>query len=105
MGFFARLWRGNVTLFTSYWIFGGLVMFMFNMFEQATRGINEEAHTAGLMVSLFYYGFMSVAIWRSSLLYRGPQMYAVLAQGTVALGWLRYAWIFFMPDLGPLIES
>jgi len=100
MGFFGRLWRGDVSLFTTYWIFGGLVMFMFNMFEQSTRGISEDAHFTGLMVSLFYYSFLSVAIWRSSLKYRGPQMYSVLAQGTVAVGWLRYVWIFFMPDMG-----
>ena len=100
MGFFGRLWRGEVSLFTSYWIFGGLILFMFKMFEQATLGISEDAHFAGLMVSLTFYGFISVAIWRSSLQYRGPQMYSILAQASVVMGWLRFLWIFFAPDMG-----
>jgi hypothetical protein len=100
MGFIGKLWRGEVSLFTSYWIFGGLVLFMFQMFELSTLAISTTAYSVGFWVSVLYYGFISVAIWRSSVKYTGSRLYPVLAQLTVLGGWFRYLFIIFMPDLG-----
>ncbi|MEE8295316.1 MAG: hypothetical protein V3R64_06355 [Sphingomonadales bacterium] len=100
MGFLGKLWRGEVSLFTSYWIFGGLVWFMFQMFELTTLVLTNSITSLGFWIGLFYYGFISVAIWRSSIKYTGPRFYAIFAQLTVLGGWFRYLWIIFVPDLG-----
>ncbi len=100
MGFLGKLWRGEVSLFTSFWIFGGLVLFMFQMFELTTLVLTNSITSVGFWVGLFYYGFISVAIWRSSIKYTGSRVYAIFAQLTILGGWFRYLWIIFVPDLG-----
>lgn len=98
MGFVGRLWRGEVSLAVTFWIFFAVVTGFFRMLEGAPAAGGGTSGTA-FAVSLAYYAFITVAVWRSSLKYRGPAVYPILAQGVMVLGWLHYAWRLLTPLL------
>jgi hypothetical protein len=89
MSFLVRLWRGEVSLQTTYWIFGALVVFMFEVFEMAAgsqmaAGSGEETgHTIAYYISTVYYLFIGIAILRSSFRTKtGSRMFVTFAQMT-----------------------
>ena len=96
MNFIAKLWRGEVSLGITYWIFGGVVLSMFKLFTLVTQSMNEDSAGFGIFAGLAYFVFISVAIWRSSLRYPGPKIWMILAQLTVVGGVFNYLWIFFL---------
>ena len=86
------LWRGNVPLVKTYWLFGVGVGVLFSI-----ASIYVEYHSAfttgfGLIfalglsvIHLAYVPFILIAIWRSANKYKGLQRYAVLAKFSVVL--------------------
>lgn len=83
MGFLIKLWRGRVSLGITYWIFGALVVFMFQMLEYVPM---ENPDQAGILIfiSTAYYFFISIAVFRSSLRHNGSRLFIVYAQLSVA---------------------
>lgn len=97
------LWRGDVSLVKTYWLFGVLVgvcyFMVFAYIEYQSSGLSEglgPAFIIGLMVSYFLYVmFINIAIWRSASKYRGPKYWAILAKVMVLVSWaalIREAW-------------
>jgi hypothetical protein len=82
MGFIGRLWRGEVSLGTTYWIFGALVVFMFQMLEFVPL---DNPDRAGILtfISTAYYFFISVAVFRSSMRHNGSRLFIVYTQLSV----------------------
>lgn len=97
------LWRGDVPLVKSYWLFGVVVgicfAITFAFIEYQGEGLSEgfgPLFIIGLIVVYFVYvAFINVAIWRSSNKYKGPRHWAILAKVMVIVSWgalIREAW-------------
>ena len=88
-GLLGDLWRGDVPLVIAYWGFG--VVGTLSIYGIASVII--EAYTNKflalylLAMMVFYQLFVSVSVWRSSKKYRGKNVYAILAQAAVFIGW------------------
>lgn len=88
-GLLGDLWRGDVPLVIAYWGFG--VVGTLSIYGIASVII--EAYTNKflalylLAMMVFYQLFVSVSVWRSSKKYRGKNLYAILAQAAVFIGW------------------
>ena len=88
-GLLRDLWRGKVPLVIAYWGFG--VVGTLSIYGIASVII--EAYTNKflalylLAMMVFYQLFVSVSVWRSSKKYRGKNLYAILAQAAVFIGW------------------
>ena len=99
MGFIGRLWRGQVSLGTTYWIFGALVVFMFQMLEFVPM---ENPDQAGILIfiSTAYYFFISIAVFRSSLRHNGSRLFIVYAQLSVVALLLIVLWRIVAVGIG-----
>lgn len=97
------LWRGDVPLVKTYWLFGVVVgicfAITFAFIEYQSEGLSEgfgPLFIIGLIVLYFVYvAFINVAIWRSSNKYKGPRQWAILAKVMVIVSWsalIREAW-------------
>lgn len=88
------LWRGDMPLVKTYWLFGVVASIMFNI-TFTYIGYQDDTFTSGfggfivlgwLLFYFIYSVFICVAIWRSANKYQGLQRYAVLAKVAVILG-------------------
>ena len=97
------LWRGDVPLVKTCWLFGVVVgicfAIAFAFIEYQSEGLSEgfgPLFIIGLIVLCFVYvAFINVAIWRSSNKYKGPKRWAILAKVAVIVSWsvfIREAW-------------
>ena len=97
------LWRGDIPLVKTYWLFGVVVGIAFAMvffgIEYLTTGLSEgfgPIFILGLMLLYFLYtAFINVSIWRSAGKYTGPKRWAILARVMVIVSWaalIREAW-------------
>jgi len=97
------LWRGDVPLVQTYWLYGVLVGIAFAVvffgIEYLTTGLAEgfgPIFILGMMLLYFLYtAFINVAIWRSAGKYKGPKRWAILAKIMVIISWIaliREAW-------------
>lgn len=95
MGLIKSLWRGDVALWKTYWLFAVLGGFAFNLsfvYIEFNSIAFYAIPGADLLVwtltgCAFVYGvFMLFAIWRSASKYTGPRTYAVLARIVVVFG-------------------
>lgn len=100
------LWRGDVPLVMSFWLFGifaGLCFaIVFAFVDYQISGLAEglgPLFIIGLIVSYFVYmSFVNIAIWRSANKYRGPKHWAILAKVMVLVSWtlvIHKAWQIF----------
>ncbi len=88
------LWRGDVPLVKTYWLFGVVAGIFFNIsftyieFQSAAFSAGLGAiFVFGFVVFYFAYtAFISFGIWRSANKYQGLQRYAIFAKFTVILG-------------------
>lgn len=96
MGFLLKLWRGEVSLGTTYWIFGALVVFMFHMLEFVPLGNPEQS---GILkaISSTYYAFISIAIFRSSIRHSGSRLFIIYAQLSAVGLLMMVVWRIFAP--------
>jgi len=89
------LWRGDVSLAKTYWLFGVVVgvcyAIVFAYIEYQSRGLSEglgPVFIIALRLSCFLYAmFINIAIWRSANKYRGPKQWAILAKVMVLVSW------------------
>jgi hypothetical protein len=91
-----RLWRGEVRLVTTYWVFGFLLSgvgghLLWSVVEHNSMHLARSGYLAVIIYSFIVitiaYGlFIAVAIWRSANRYTGPRRWRVLAQMAVLLG-------------------
>ena len=81
-----RLWRGEVSLGETYWIWGILVNLLIRF---GASDLHEVAPVLGV-VPLAYQVFILVAIWRSATRYRGPQLWGMLAKIVVVFNVLIF---------------
>ncbi len=87
------LWRGDVPLVKTYWLYNVVANIIFRLaFVYCQAYDNVFMYGPGALVvlglTLFWFVytiFICVAIWRSANKYRGLTVYAVLAKGTVIL--------------------
>jgi len=97
------LWRGDVPLVLTYWMYGFVVGVAFAMaffaIDYLVTGLAEgfgPMFILGLMLVYFVYtAFINVAIWRSASKYRGRKLWAILAKIMVLVSWaalIREAW-------------
>ena len=102
-GLIGDLWRGDIPLVKTYWLFGVVVGICFAMvfffIEYLTTGLSQgfgPVFILGVMLLYFIYtGFINIAIWRSAGKYRGPRRWSVLAKIMVLFSWaalIREAW-------------
>ena len=87
---FVALWRGDVPLVQTYWLWGALVVFLFKLPLLWTEDSLTNVETVSLtysgflvgysLVVIFYGFFISVAIWRSAGKYPGPRKWYYLAR-------------------------
>lgn len=76
-----RLWRGEVSLGETYWVWGVVINLMIRFVLDELHGL---AHLALGLLWMAYGGFILIAIWRSATRYRGPHLWGMLAKIVVA---------------------
>lgn len=95
MNFLGQLWRGEVALVKTYWIYGVLVSFLLNgavlLISRNLVGITGAPWLLLVFwaISILYTLFIAVAIWRSADKYPGQKVWAILAKVMVVLSVLR----------------
>lgn len=96
MDLIKSLWRGDVRLVTTYWLYGALGSFLikFPLIVLEELPLPPSALTTDFLALytsfvLLYWGFMCVAIWRSSFKYKGSIWWAGLARLVVVLGVIK----------------
>lgn len=90
-----KLWRGEESLASTYWIFGMVGTGIFKGVLYLTQGL-VAVNIAILALAIIYAAFVYVAIWRSAIHYQGPRLWSVLARVMVVIGaaWLALSRIF-----------
>lgn len=96
-----RLWRGEISLFWTFWLFGaggglliGLPLFSTLLaLTEPPENTTATAFLGGLSVFLIYLVWVGVGIWRAANNYRGNPLWAMMAKGAVAAG---VAFIFLL---------
>jgi hypothetical protein len=87
-----RLWRGDVGLARTYWLWGFVISGIGGGVLGGVAGVAAVAtgdHLIFLIVfilAIIWGIFMSVAVWRSAGNYKGKQRWANLARLAVVLG-------------------
>ena len=85
-----RLWRGEIGLAKTFWIYGVVVSailsqlaFRLNVVRPPRSGWIDIAAPAVTFISGVYLLFVAVAIWRSADRYGGPAVWPILAKLSV----------------------
>lgn len=91
-----RLWRGELSLFNTYWFFGGLggfalyiLLLIVNAIYLDPDAMPEIAAVLYISFGLFaiiYFVVISFAIWRSAGNYKGSKEWVILARISVIIG-------------------
>lgn len=99
MDLIKRLWRGDESLVTTYWLYGVGVSVLINLLfllvaynaVALTRVRGHEAISPVLVVlAVAYAVYSGVAIWRSAGKYQGARIWSVLARVAVVVGALSW---------------
>ncbi len=98
MNLIKSLWRGEVSLAKTYWIFGICINVL--LFISLSYILNNEqlfSTSPGKLVfwmllvfSLVYTPFTLICIWRSANKYTGTKAWPILAKIMVIIGWMSY---------------
>jgi hypothetical protein len=83
------LWRGEVPLVITYWLFGFLgSLVIFGIPTEIFNAASSKLAKFSLLASIVAYQvFVTVSIWRASKKYKGKRGYAILARVAIFLGW------------------
>ncbi len=92
----AALWRGQVPLAKTGWLYGlaGLLLLIVPLFLISGLGpgpSTRELLLAFSVATLFYAGFIAVAVWRAAGNYHGRLAWRLLAKGSVLFVILQVA--------------
>lgn len=93
-----ELWRGNVPLVRTFWVFGfgaNLVFTLAFLYLDFQPDLSTTIMGAivSLLLVLFYvvYGpFILISVWKSANKYQGLRRYPIAAKYMVIVGWGRY---------------
>ena len=89
-GYMVRLWKGAVSLPVAYWAWGVVGNGAWNILIELASPTDNSALVLSLAaLSMLYYVFIFVAVWRSAGRYRGNRIWADLARVSLALGLIR----------------
>ena len=87
---FGRLWRGQVGLARTFWLYGVVasailsqLAFRLNVIRPPRSAWIDIAARAVTFISGVYLLFIAVAIWRSADRYPGPAVWPILAKLSV----------------------
>jgi len=88
MDLIKKLWRGDVALSTTFWLFGVgvhvLLAITFSYLERQpdilTTEVGKTVYLLLALVAITYGPFILIAIWRSANKYQGLQRYAIAAK-------------------------
>jgi hypothetical protein len=96
-GWLARLWRGEISLPVTFWLWGVLGnRLVFAAVAPVFEGARNPVVILGAFAGyLAYAALVSVAVWRSARRYTGPRVWRDSARLSVALGILRQIGEFF----------
>ena len=83
--FFSSLWRGEVPLAQTYWIWNVIENVLFSMFLYLALEIRPVVAFLLYALQVAYAVFISVALWRSANRYTGRPLWATLARGVAAV--------------------
>ena len=92
------LWRGDVPLVKTFWIFGfgpplcAAIILRYLLFDQKIIATIPGTYLLWFLI-LFHYiynPFILTAIWASANKYQGLRWYAIAAKIAVILGWVGY---------------
>ena len=101
MGTLAKLWRGELPLYITFWFFGmiiGTVVSVFvNKYALEAHNTTNTMRVVWLLVALLYTGFMCVALWRSADKYKGAPVWSIGARFYSAI--LFMSFISFTVDI------
>ncbi len=89
------LWRGDVPLVRTYWLFGVVAFIFFNLANalaewQIDFFVSDLGYAVFLGFTLFQFAyavFIYIAIWKSANKYQGLKRYVYCAQLSVLLSW------------------
>ena len=92
----AALWRGQVPLAKTGWLYGvvGLLLLIVPLTVIPILGLGPSMREAMIALSiaiLIYAAFIAVAIWRAAGNYRGRRAWRLLAKGSVLFVALQVA--------------
>lgn len=98
MDLIKELWRGNIPLSRTFWVFGFGVNLLLTMAllylnfqpDLLTTKVGAGFYLLLLLCSTIYGPFILIAIWRSANKYQGFQRNAIAAKIMVIIGWGRY---------------
>lgn len=86
-GYLVRLWKGAVSLPVAYWVWGMVGNAAWNILIGLASQTDRSALVLSVAaLSILYYVFVFVAVWRSAGRYRGNRIWADLARVSLALG-------------------
>jgi len=83
--FFSSLWRGEVPLAQSYWIWNVIESVLFSIIFYLALGILPIVAFLLWFLQVGYAVFISVAMWRSANRYTGRPLWATLARAVAAV--------------------
>lgn len=111
---FLRMFRGELSLPVSYWVFGVLGSFIWNFIFHFMLGLFEEEHQLAVyfiesygmigykvlfsfifISCLFYFAAVYVGQWRCAERYKGGKIWPVLVKITICLGWMAEITLVF----------
>jgi hypothetical protein len=83
--YFIKLFRGDIPLYITFWIYGILIgRLMYLMSEYIFRTNDKELWLIDV-VTILYYIFIYIAIWRSANKYQGKKNWGEAAKVYVVL--------------------
>lgn len=98
MNLIRALWRGNIPLAKTYWLYGFLVLLLLNLpliiietYPPNPSTLATVLVGANTLIILIYCVFILVAVWRSASNYTGYKYWAGLAKFWVIMVLLRTA--------------
>lgn len=92
------LWRGDIPLSKTFWVFGFGVNLLLNMAlfyltiqdNMFTTNIGAAFCLLLFLFSFIYSPFILIGIWRSANKYQGLQRYVLASKIMVIIGWSGY---------------
>ena len=107
MDFLKALWRGEVALVKTYWLYGVVGGWVISIPTFFLDDLDYELIDPVLLIGLSIYFlfwiaylvFISVSIWRSANKYQGNQWWARFAQASVIIGVFKTISDFYLEGL------
>lgn len=105
MGILAKLWRGELPLYVTFWffgmIFGTVISICVTNYALQSEETANPVRIGWLIIALFYTGIMCVALWRSADKYEGAPVWSIGARFYSAV--LFMSFVSFAVDLANII--